>query len=356
MTTDVVTRERDSGDALFTPEQVQILKRQFLNPRDREPTDDELAIFLYQCERTRLDPFARQIYAVYRWDARTRGERMGVETTIDGFRLVAERSGKYDGQTAEQWCGPDGEWRDVWLASDPPAAAKVGVWKSGAREPTYAVATFAEYAQRNTKTGALIGLWPTMPANQLSKCAEAKALRKAFPRELSGLYTREEMAQADNPPPGASEPVSQPREHPPARDLTREDVSAVAKASAPPVEFRNEHAAGPVEIVDADFRKDREAVAAEHREDPTPDKSSTPETIAKTKAPEGMRDPDSPAGDDEIAALRELIKVTNTHEGFVRMALIDFGIDDVGEVDDLLPRLTVAQALHVMNRINERAN
>jgi phage recombination protein Bet len=324
MTTDIATRERDSGDALFTPEQVQILKRQFLNPRDREPTDDELTIFLYQCERTKLDPFARQIYAVYRWDSRSRAERMSVETTIDGFRLVAERSGKYDGQTAEQWCGPDGEWRDVWLASDPPAAAKVGVWKSGAREPTYAVATFAEYAQRNSKTGALIGLWPSMPANQLSKCAEAKALRKAFPRELSGLYTREEMAQADNPPPGASEPIAQPRELAPARDLSREDVSAVAKASAPPVP-------ADVEVIAKD--------------------GSRP-----SKAPEGMRDPDSPAGDDEIAALRELIKVTNTHEGFVRMALIDFGIDDVGEVDDLLPRLTVAQALHVMNRINERAN
>lgn len=321
--TTIVPAERASAAAeFFTAEQVQLIKRTFLRPKDREATDDELALFVYQCERANLDPFTRQIYAVYRWDSRERRERMGVETTIDGFRLVAERTGKYDGQTAEQWCGEDGTWRDVWLDStNPPAAAKVGVWKSGAREPTFAVATFAEYAQRSAQ-GKLIGLWSGMPANQLSKCAEAKALRKAFPRELSGLYTREEMAQADSPPGVASEPVPVAAIDAPARDLSRQDVSAVAKASAPPSYEASQH----------------EAAAK-----------------AAATVPEGMRDPDSPAGEDEIGALRELIAVTKTHDSFVRMALIDYGIDDVGEIDDLLPRLTVAQALHVMNRINERA-
>lgn len=326
MTTVVPAERAQAAADFFTPEQVQLVKRTFLRPKDREATDDELALFVYQCERANLDPFTRQIYAVYRWDSRERREVMRVETTIDGFRLVAERTGKYDGQTAALWKKRGGEWDDSWLEDDPPDAAKVGVWKAGAREPTYGVATFKEYAQRG-QGGKLIGLWPTMPANQLAKCAEALALRKAFPRELSGLYTREEMSQADNAaPPGATaEPVPVASIESRARDLSRDErIVSVTRDDAP--------GAPPVEPV-------------------------SPESPGVRKpVPAGMRDPDSPAGEDEIGALRELIRVTKTHEGFVRMALIDFGIDDVGEVDELLPRLTVAQALHVMNRINERAS
>lgn len=303
MTGEVAIRDESP---MFTSEQVAIIKRQFLSPKDREASDDELAIFIYQCERTKLDPFTRQIYAVFRWDGRARRERMSVETTIDGFRLIAERTGKYDGQHGPFWCDVDAEWRDVWVdSSKPPAAAKVGVWKTGAREPTFGVATYNEYAQRN-QSGQLIGLWGKMPANQLAKCAEALALRKAFPRELSGLYTREEMAQAD------SDPVPTPA----VADSPR---SVGSLDGAPPIEIE----------------------------------APAPEPV-KTK-PEGMRDPDSPASAEEIGALRDLISATSTHEGFVRMALIDFGIEDVGAIDELLPRLTVAQAVHVMNRVNERA-
>lgn len=213
-------------------ELIQLIKKT-VSQANAPLTNDEFALFIMECNRTQLHPLGRQIYPL-----KIQG-KMTVTPSIDGFRLIAERSGKYAGQTPVQWCGEDGVWKDVWLSSEPPAAAKVGVYRTDFKEPLYAIATWASYAQMN-KDGKPNRMWAKMPDLMLSKVAESLALRRAFPYELSGLYTREEMSQAESVdvPAPAPAPVANRR---PARKqesitVSDDEFSQVARSENLPID------------------------------------------------------------------------------------------------------------------------
>ncbi len=177
MTTDVQVVQQ------FDAKQIDVMRKTVA----AGTTPEDFLVFLEVCKHRRLNPFAREIYAI------VRSGKMTIQVSIDGFRKLAERSGKYRGQIGPQFCGADGQWRDEWLLDSAPVAARVGVKRADFDAPMWAVARYKAYVQEASP------IWRKMPDLMLAKCAEALALRKAFPDEMSGLYTHEEMAQAGKP-------------------------------------------------------------------------------------------------------------------------------------------------------------
>lgn len=193
----------------FDEDQLDLIKKTLL----KGGSANQLALFVQVCNRTGLDPFAKQIYAIIRKNRVKQGgewvevPQMTIQTGIDGYRLIAQRTGEFEGFTQAEWCDEAGVFSDVWLDDDkPPTAARIGVWRRGFREPVTFTARYKEFRQTkdeyngSTKTGRKIpnDMWANMPANQLRKCAEAGALRAAFPQECAGVYVDAEAGAGDH--------------------------------------------------------------------------------------------------------------------------------------------------------------
>ena len=182
----------------LTRPQVELIKRTIA----KGASDDELRMFIQVCKGAQLNPFLRQVHLVPRWDNREGREVRSIQVSIDGFRSIAESSGAYAGNDDPIFEGekeievPKG--KDKTEKMIVPLAAKSVVRKivQGAVYEFSATARWDEYYP-----GPKMGFqWHIRPHLMLGKCSEALALRKAFPKLLSGMYAQEEMdrtSQAD---------------------------------------------------------------------------------------------------------------------------------------------------------------
>lgn len=164
-----------------------------VDARGKNRPVEDMLFFLNVAKKLQLDPTLKQIYPVYRWDSRLGRERMIIQTGIDGFRLVAQRSKQYGGQDDATYRVED-VFNPVTGEMKKQLVATVTVYKmvDGVRMGVTASARWDEYAQKK-RDGSYVDMWANMPYNQLAKCAEALALRKAFPQDLSGVYISEEL-------------------------------------------------------------------------------------------------------------------------------------------------------------------
>lgn len=195
------------------------------------PTPGEVELFATRCAAMRLDPFGNQVYAIFRVDSKSPlGRRMTIQTGIGGLQVVAHRTGLMDGTGHPQWCGADGEWRDVWLEDGPPAAARFTVHRQGSTHPYYGVATWREYCQY--AYGKPIGAWGTHGPTQLMKCAEAQALRRAFPNDLGGVYAHEELEHLDLDTPEVHEAAAEHKAEREAERHERDGRRTITRAEA----------------------------------------------------------------------------------------------------------------------------
>lgn len=186
--TDTALTTQQSKQIDFSSSQIDLIKKQ-IAPK---ATEDELKLFLYQAARTGLDPLTRQIYCIHRRQKQGNDwvDKMTIQTSIDGFRVIAERSGDYGGQDEPIFTEIDKKVTSCRIT--------VYRFRGHTRYPAaVGLAYWDEYVQLD-REGKPMGLWSKMPHTMLAKVAEALALRKAYPQDLSGLYTGEEMQQADN--------------------------------------------------------------------------------------------------------------------------------------------------------------
>jgi len=169
----------------WSRDQIDLVKRTIC----KGASDDQMMLFEYVCTRTGLDPFMKQIYGIIRQtnnkETNKKEPTMTIQTSIDGLRLIADRTSKYlPGRDSTFTYDKDGR---IFSAT-----SYLKKWSRGEWHEISATAIFSEYKPN----GYVNDFWNSKPHIMLAKCAEALVLRKAFPAEMSGVYAKEELDQS----------------------------------------------------------------------------------------------------------------------------------------------------------------
>ncbi len=159
-------------------------------------TDAEFSMFRELCNASGLNPFKREVWFI------KAGNRAQIMTGINGFLAIANKNPNYDGMEI-----------DVEVSGGKPVKAIAKVYRKDRRFPSVGIALMSEY-------GKDTGTWKAMPSHMLMKCAKAIALREAFPQEMNGLYTEEEM------PPEYAKPRQEAQATPQVIEVVRSKVEA----------------------------------------------------------------------------------------------------------------------------------
>lgn len=154
----------------------------------------QVTVFARTCGERNLSPFSKQIYLMARQTKQ--GIRYTTQTSIDGFRSISERTNKYAGSDDYVFDEGISEYQMIKDQRMRPTTATATVHKILPNQqifPIKATARWDEYYPGGTQSF----MWDKMPFLMLGKCAEALALRKAFPEQLGSIYINEEMQQAE---------------------------------------------------------------------------------------------------------------------------------------------------------------
>ncbi|AXN43429.1 RecT family protein [Mycobacterium marinum] len=247
-TIDETTTDLIRGQVGFNSTQRAMLAQLGLS----DAPEGDLILFSHVCQKSGLDPFRREIFMIGRNTQVTRYEKVDpddpesnqrkvtrwetvytIQTGIQGFRKrareLADEKGDRLGFDGPYWCGEDGNWKEIWPDTDKPVAAKYIVFRNG--EPVPAVTHYAEYVQTTKVDGVAQpnSMWSKMPRNQLAKCAEALALQRAYPDELSGIVLEDAAQVIDS-----DGQIINETQRPPARARGAAALRDRAKAEAKP--------------------------------------------------------------------------------------------------------------------------